>query len=653
MDVLRGPIEAPVHALVGGEHLDRPLTGVGIDPSAPSEAFYRYVEADMATVDRAVRTAVRAAQAWAALAPQDRRTLLYRVASVMEEQRATAIAVMMRDTGKVVREADAEVSEAVDYARYYGDRTAELANRHGHAMRFVPYGVVVVASPWNFPYAIPSGGVFSALAAGNAVILKPAPESVLTASLIVKACHDAGIPHDVVQFVPTADGPTGRRLVTHPDVGAVILTGAFDTARMFLEWRPDLALHAETSGKNAIVVTSAADEEDAVRDVVHSAFSHAGQKCSAASLLILDAPLYDRGRFLERLRDAVESLRVGAATDLSTTLGPLIRPPQGALLRQLTTLGPGEQWLVQPHQVGANPHLWSPGVKVGVRPMSELHLVECFGPVLGVMRARTLEEAVALQNATPYGLTGGIWSLDARDISWWEEHVEVGNAYVNRPITGAVVQRQPFGGWKRSVVGSGAKTGGPNYVASLGHWERTTTSDIEVERRAARSEAARMLVGIDPSGLAAESNVFRLRPLARGVLRIATLPDADALAVSLAVAHDLGVRLQVSLDQRAADGALGAIATAATRAELHVEPVIEDDGELLERLHTQGVDRVRLVGAAPVLRLALLDAGIAVDVEPLLAAGTYELLRWTREQAVSTTLHRHGNIVWPRPVTQR
>ncbi len=650
LEAIRGQVRAPVRALVGGDEVDGPSSGVGIDPSEPNGLYYRYVEADMATVERAVGIAELAARRWAAVPADERRALLHGAAAVMEQERAATIAVMMRDAGKVVREADAEVSEAVDGARYYGDRAVELVGRHGEGVRFVPHGVVVVAPPWNFPYAIPSGGVFAALAAGNAVILKPAPETVLTASLISAACHEAGIPRDVLQFLPTADAETGRRLVTHPGVGAVVLTGAFDTARMFLGWRPDLALHAETSGKNAIVVTSAADEEDAVRDIVHSAFSHAGQKCSAASLAIVDAPLYDGGRFLGRLRDAVESLRVGPATDLATRVGPLIRPPQGALLRQLTTLDPGERWLVEPHQVGDNPHLWSPGVKVGVRPMSELHLVECFGPVLGVMRATSLEEALALQNATPYGLTGGIWSLDARDVSWWKDNVEVGNAYVNRPITGAVVNRQPFGGWKRSTVGSGAKAGGPDYVASLGHWERTGTPDIEVERDAARAEAARLLAGADPSALVAESNVFRLRPLARAVLRIGAVPDVDALALSVAVAHDLGVALEISLDHAAGGAGLSAVGTAGARSGTGCVPIVEDERELLSRLRGQPVDRVRLVGTAPALRLALLDAGISVDSEPLVAAGTYELLRWTREQAVSTTLHRHGNVIGPRPV---
>ncbi len=628
----------PVVALVDGESVDAPLTGTGIDPAAPRAPWYRYVEADLATVERAVATAREAATRWAATPAEERRRLLAAVADRMESERARTIAVMVHDAGKVVREGDAEVSEAVDAARYYGDRAVALDGLHGPDGVFSPRGVVVVAPPWNFPYAIPSGGVFAALAAGNTVILKPAPETVLTAAVIADQCHAAGIPPDVVQFLPCADAETGRRLVTHPVVGAVILTGAFDTARRFLEWRPGLPLHAETSGKNAIVVTAAADLEDAVRDIVHSAFSHAGQKCSAASLAILEASVYDDRRFLDRLADAVESLAVGAPSDLSTRVGPLIRPPTGPLERALTSLAPGERWLVEPRQVGDNPHLWSPGVKTGVAPGSEFHLTECFGPVLGLLRARDLDHALELQNATPYGLTGGIATLDAREVGHWAARVAVGNAYVNRHITGAIVRRQPFGGWKRSAVGPGAKAGGPHYVATLGRWHRATPADVSAETARARAEARRLQAGVDPSGLDAESNVLRLVALRRAALRVGPAQEPDALAISLAVASDLGVDLGLSV--------------AVYDPKLPDATVVEDDGAFLARMGRERPERVRLAVPMPSLELALLDMRLEVDVEPLVGLGTYELLRWTREQALSTTLHRHGDVV-TRPAGQR
>ena len=622
---------SPVPAIVDGRRVGEPLTGAGIDPSAPQRTWYRYVEADLETVERAVRVARSAAKSWSETTGEARRRLLHAVALEMEAQRARTIAIMMADAGKVVREADAEVSEAVDGARYYADQAAALADACGPGTTFRPHGTVVVAPPWNFPYAIPSGGVLASLAAGNAVLLKPAPQTVLTAAAIVEQCHAAGIPPDVLQFLPCADAAPGERLITHPDVDAVVLTGAWDTARLFLEWRPGLVLHAETSGKNAIVVTAAADQEDAVRDIVHSAFSHAGQKCSAASLAILEAPVYDDQRFLARLADAVRSLKVGVTSDLSTTVGPLIRPPTGPLRTALTRLSPGERWLVEPHQVDENPHLWSPGVKLGVAPGSEFHLTECFGPVLGLLRARDLAHAIALQNATPYGLTAGIASLDDAEVADWLQHVVAGNAYVNRHITGAIVRRQPFGGWKRSSVGPGAKAGGPHYVRTLGHWHRSGSVDVTAEVERARAEATRLLAGTDPSGLTAERNIFRLRPLHRAALRLGAATDHDALAVSLGVARHLGVDVELS--------------AAAGDPKLPRATTIEDDQAFLARMRRADPDRVRLTRAPPGVRLALLDSGFDVDVEPLVASGIYELARWTREQAVSVTMHRHGNVI--------
>ena len=304
------------------------------------------------------------------------------------------------------------------------------------------------------------------------MILKPPPEVRRTALHLVAQMHRAGVPNDVVQFVACPDNEIGRRLISHPDVDSVILTGAYETAELFRSWSPAMHLLAETSGKNAIVITQAADLDLAIRDLVRSAFGHAGQKCSAASLAIVEASLYDDDSFMERLADATRSLVVGHPTDAGSVVGPLIGEPSPKLLRGLTQLDDGERWLVEPRYLGGQ--VWSPGVRVGVRPGSWFHVTECFGPVLGVMRAADLDHAIELQNATPYGLTGGIHSLDEAEIERWLDGVEVGNAYINRGITGAIVQRQPFGGWKRSSVGCGPKAGGPDYVAELVTADPTT-----------------------------------------------------------------------------------------------------------------------------------------------------------------------------------
>ena len=409
----------------------------------------------------------------------------------------------------------------------------------------MPTRLTVVAPPWNFPIAIPAGSVLSALAAGSAVILKPAPQARRCAAVLAEALWEAGVPRDLLALVDIEEGALGTQLISAPQVGRVILTGAWETAKLFRSWRSDLPLLAETSGKNSIIVTPSADLDLAVADVVKSAFGHAGQKCSAASLVILVGSVATSERFRRQLIDSVQTLKVGLPSNPTTQLGPLIERAQGKLLAALTSLDEGEEWLVKPRQLDDTGRLWTPGVRGGVAAGSAFHRTEYFGPVLGIMTAANLTEAIELQNATDYGLTAGIHSLDEYEVARWIDLVDAGNLYVNRGITGAIVRRQPFGGWKRSSVGTSAKAGGPNYLMTLGSWEPLESdpgadltlagiSDpvarvikraqaglefLEFDRvrlAAVRDEEAWLSefgVARDVSNLGVERNVFRYRPV--------------------------------------------------------------------------------------------------------------------------------------------
>jgi RHH-type proline utilization regulon transcriptional repressor/proline dehydrogenase/delta 1-pyrroline-5-carboxylate dehydrogenase len=299
-------------------------------------------------------------------------------------------------------------------------------------------------------------------------------------------------------------------------------------------------------------------------------------------------------------------------------MGPLIRPPSGPLLKALSGLGPGEEWLVAPSALDAEGFLWSPGVKVGVQPGSFFHTTECFGPVLGVMRARDMEEALRLQNTPVYGLTAGLHALDPSEIASWRERVQAGNLYVNRGITGAIVRRQPFGGWKHSVVGAGAKAGGPNYVASLGWWDRVDASAVSLDdyRSGCVGAWESMRRPVDFTGLVAESNAFRYVPL-QSVLLCAGPDVEDAeVALALAAASVWGVSARVA-------GDVGSL---------------------------EGIDKVRMLGSVDdPLRQAAFESGAWVDDIPVAADPRREMLRWVREQAVSETRHRHGNVTGRRP----
>ncbi|MFI4875022.1 MAG: bifunctional proline dehydrogenase/L-glutamate gamma-semialdehyde dehydrogenase, partial [Blastopirellula sp. JB062] len=472
-----------------------------------------------ADLDKTLDQAVSTVNVWSAESIAHRAEALRHAADIMQRERYETIAEMQISAKKSITEADSEISEAIDFARYYAQQfleTRQLASR--------PLGVVVIAPPWNFPYAIPCGGTLAALMAGNAVVLKPAPETISIAWRLAQQLWQAGIPRDVLQFFPCADDGVGKRLISDRRVAGVVLTGAYQTARLFQSWRPSLRLFAETSGKNALVITAQADRELAVKDLVHSAFSHAGQKCSAASLAIVEAEVYDDPVFQRQLRDAAASLPVGPATDRSSVVTPLIRKPEPSLMRALTQLDPGEQWLLPPQSSDHDDCLWSPGIRLGVRPGSWFHQTECFGPVLGLMRAENLAQAIQWQNDVAFGLTAGLHSLDEHEQAKWCDSVQAGNLYVNRSITGAIVRRQPFGGWKKSSIGPGAKAGGPNYVHRFAHWSdaspHTALAAVAQNYRAAWNE--HFSLAHDPVGLTCESNQFRYRSARGVILRLAS-----------------------------------------------------------------------------------------------------------------------------------
>ena len=637
------------------------VTGAeGHDPAQPDEMLYRYALAGPQQVGQALQAAVDAQAAWAGRPATERRDLLLCCAAMLAARRDRLTGVMMRDAGKRVAEADAEISEAIDFASYYG-RSFVAALDAAADTAFEPLGTVLVTPPWNFPLAIPAGGVLAALAAGNCVLLKPAPETVAVAWHLVSALWDGGIPREVLQFVPTTDDKVGQLLVTDERVDAVILTGGWETAQMFLRWKPTLRLFAETSGKNALIVTAMADRDQAILDIVQSAFGHSGQKCSAASLAILEREVYEDSNFLRQLQDAVQSRAVGMPMQLESFVTPVIAPPQDKLLRALTQLDRGEHWLVQPRRISNT--LWTPGVRLGVQPGSFFHMTECFGPVLGVMCADSLEHAIELANAVDFGLTGGLHSLDDREIGVYRQRIDAGNVYINRGTTGAIVQRQPFGGWKKSAIGT-AKAGGPHYVATLGHWRDhadrldeggdSDGSDLLDRAHASYAKAWHTVYSRahDPSHLHSESNQLRYRPIKRMLLRLPDAVTADMTAgraldierMALA-SHIAGVPLRISTTRPLRNAALAQVLSSFG----NVRVVIESEAQFVEALHDPAFhywQRLRLLDALPdPLLQAAHQADVVVVDAPVVFNGWLEMHHWVMEQSIAQKTHRYGNII--------
>jgi RHH-type proline utilization regulon transcriptional repressor/proline dehydrogenase/delta 1-pyrroline-5-carboxylate dehydrogenase len=607
---------------------------------------------DQGLLDEVLRTAAEAGEAWGALSGAIRGEALHRIGDALEAHRDELIEVMAAEAGKTVDQADPEVSEAIDFAHYYAELARELDQVDGAT--HVPARLTLVTPPWNFPVAIPAGSMLAALAAGSAVVIKPAGPAERCGAVLASIVRSVLDDPRVLTLVQVDEQGLGSSLVGHELVDRVVLTGAYETAALFRSFRPDLPLLAETSGKNAIIVTPSADLDLAVKDVVASAFGHAGQKCSAASLVVLVGSVATSRRFRTQLLDAASSLTVGPPSDPRSQVGPVVEPATGKLLDGLTKLGPGEKWLLKPSQLDDEGTLWTPGIRDGVRRGSDYHRIEYFGPILGIMTADTLDEAIDLVNDVDYGLTSGIHSLDEDEVRTWIDRIQAGNLYVNRGITGAIVRRQPFGGWKRSAVGPGTKAGGPNYLVGLSGWrsapsgvdtsietasvrtlleaarETLSPTDLAFVTRAARSDAAAWEhsfgVAADVSGLSAERNVLRYLPHPV-TIRLAAGGSVASLVRVVAAGLRSGAQLKIS---------------AASAVDLPIAVTVEDDATFAAGL-TSG--RVRLIDGS-FSELAAATGGrpdLAVWAGPVTEAGRIELLPFVREQAVSITAHRFGN----------
>jgi RHH-type proline utilization regulon transcriptional repressor/proline dehydrogenase/delta 1-pyrroline-5-carboxylate dehydrogenase len=684
-ELAKGVSDAGNHALRSKLRDVPPEVRECFDPSRPGVVVGRYRQASAEDVGRAVACAAADEDGWRTMTPQARFERLGHVAEEFRKARGDLIGAALADGGKTISESDPEISEAVDFVEFYR-ANARWWQEHP-ALRARPKGVVVVVSPWNFPIAIPTGGVAAALAAGNTVILKPASDSVLPAWELCQCFWRGGVSRKTLQFLPCAGNKAGRQLVNHDGVNAVVLTGGTETALNMLRDKPSLHLLAETGGKNATIVTAMADRDQAIKHVVHSAFSHAGQKCSATSLLLLEAEVYDDPKFKHSLCDAVNSLCVGPAWNLETKMGPLIRPPSGDLENALKVLEPGESWAVLPRRLENNPNLWSPGVKYDVEPGSYTHMTEFFGPVLGVMRFEKLVEAIEMVNQTGFGLTSGLQSLDDREQQQWQEQIRAGNLYINRTTVGAIVLRQPFGGMGKSVFGPGMKAGGPNYTALLMDFEDVglPSADKSPEDPILRqlgqlfehltienlkqqsepwatlelSDAIRAAVNYtnrfceefgqshDHFKLIGQDNFRRYLPVRE--LRIRVEPHDSLLSIiaRLCAARVARCRTTISAPRDCRRAAL-------RRLEEYTEPwagavefVEETDAELAAVVRGRQTDRIRYAApdrVTPAVQQAAAETGIYLATEPVSLEGRRELLWYVQEQSISADYHRYGNL---------
>jgi RHH-type proline utilization regulon transcriptional repressor/proline dehydrogenase/delta 1-pyrroline-5-carboxylate dehydrogenase len=476
---VRGMLGQTYPLLIGGKSVStEPRRLESLDPSHSSRVVGRTAMAGQEHADAAVAAAQAAMKDWAATPAAERAGVIVRAATVLRARRLELAAWEVYECGKPWREADADVAEAIDFCEFYAREMIRLAEPRRrdvpgetNASEHLPRGVAVIIPPWNFPLAIPCGMTVAGLVTGNTVVLKPAEQSPVIAWQLVQILLQAGVPAGALHYLPGRGEEVGQALVKHPGVNLIAFTGSRDVGLLINVQGAQTApgqdhvkrVIAEMGGKNAIIVDDDADLDEAVVGVVHSAFGYAGQKCSACSRVIVLETIHDA--FVSRLVEAARAVKIGPASDPETFVGPVIDAEARARILSYRQIARQEGRVVLDTDIGALADVGTfvgPLIVADIQPQARIAQEEIFGPVLAVLKARDLDEALKIANGTRYALTGGLYSRSPVHIQRIRREFVVGNLYINRGITGALVDRQPFGGFKLSGIGT--KAGGSDYL---------------------------------------------------------------------------------------------------------------------------------------------------------------------------------------------
>jgi RHH-type proline utilization regulon transcriptional repressor/proline dehydrogenase/delta 1-pyrroline-5-carboxylate dehydrogenase len=468
--------------VIGGRSISDREMVASVNPARPSQVVGRWARATAADADAAVAAARAAWPAWAARAPEERAAILDRAAAIIEERRFGLGALEVLEAAKPWIEADADISEAVDFCRFYAaemralgrPRATQEVPGESNTLGWTPRGVGVAIAPWNFPLAILCGMTVAPLVAGNAVIMKPAEQTTVVAAALMGILVEAGVPAGAVNFVPGLGEDVGARLVAHPGIDFIAFTGSrsvgcriWEAAGRTLPGQANLKkVVCEMGGKNALIVDNDADLDEAIPAALYSAFGYSGQKCSALSRLVVLDGVHDR--FVERFAAACASIPVGDPAEPGTLVGPVIDAQARDKILAAIARGRTEARVAfeaKPYPGADGGFYVPPTVFVDVPRSASIAREEIFGPVVAVLRARDLDEAFAIAMEVDYALTGGLFSRSPSALERARREYRVGNLYLNRGITGAVVERQPFGGFRMS--GGGTKAGGKGYLENF------------------------------------------------------------------------------------------------------------------------------------------------------------------------------------------
>jgi len=463
--------------VIDGERIETQKRIASINPSHPSEVVGFVASASLEQANRAVQAAHDRFSAWKEVSAEDRAAVLMRAAQLIRERRAQFNALLVYEVGKNWIEADADTAEAIDFLEFYAREMLRLSGPqpvtpvHGESnmLEYIPLGVGVVIPPWNFAFAIMAGMTSAAIVTGNAVVLKPSSDSAVIAAWFVELLEEAGLPKGVLNFVPGSGAVIGDALVSHPLTRFVAFTGSKEVGLHVNELaaKPQKGqkwikrVVAEMGGKDAIIVARDADLDAAAEGVAVSAFGFQGQKCSACSRAIVDAAIYDE--FLEKLRARVQRMSLGDPADRSNYMGPVINERAMQSIQRYIEAGKREGRLISGgRRAGEEGFFLEPTVIADVPPKGTIAQEEIFGPVLAVIKAQDFDQALEIANGTEFGLTGAVYSRDEKKLERAKREFFVGNLYLNRKCTGALVGAHPFGGFNMS--GTDSKAGGPDYL---------------------------------------------------------------------------------------------------------------------------------------------------------------------------------------------
>ncbi len=622
-----------------------------------------FCEVNLSSLDQ-VKEIVEIAEAdksgWRNLDLAKRTEILHQVATNLANKRGELLGCMAAITGKAFMEGDVEVSEAIDFARFYplSMKKFEEFNTVSHKAK----GTILVISPWNFPLAIPVGGVAAALASGNTVILKPATVAMPIAWEFAKCFWDAGVPKEAFQVVCTADRQSLSYLTSHPNIKHTILTGGTDTAFDLLKASPRTPLSAETGGKNAIILTESGDQDHAILNIVASAFGNAGQKCSACSLLLVEKGIYYDEAFKNKLKDAVTSIRTGSVWNGINIVGPMITNQNDKLLYAIEHLEQGESWLVEPEFVDEKKYILKPSVKWGVKPNSYTFKNELFAPLLAVVCINSLEEGIKIVNSSEYGLTSGLQSLDENEIALWKSKIEAGNLYINRGITGAIVDRQPFGGMKRSAFGGGIKAGGVNYVSCFVEFAEKEIAETNESNHAlanllieekdknrlnyayksiAKAWQEEFSLERLTQKLNGEKNTFRYLALKNCALRVLESDNIVDVLIIMLASSTAKTPLTVSVGSK--DTKLSILEKASKILD-NITLRFDDKTSFLDSMINY--DRIRTCTPhfSDNFYKTAAELGLHIANQPPLVEGRLELLHYLKEQSITHEYHRYGSV---------